>query len=274
MEKTRQAVKGIIQLGDIDGVVITHDIDSEKYHVRMPNKYDLTHTFSKYERVGFAPNPNALDKGNDVIYATPSIFDMDEKAQKQFMFDVGRTRNANKEITTEREIFTTALDFDLSPQKPVYIGIPLHAKRDENNAVIKNASGSVVKTPGYVKGEIVAVGKYLVAIKSERNETQDQATIHMIETSKFLKFEDYKEHDRFQQVIKRLGLDPVNDFNGDEIKRGINKYISFNENGLVKTINNTYTKELKQEQAPEIKEEVKIEQQQIKQKTKQHTIKR
>lgn len=271
MTNTKQSTKGIIQTGEADGVSITHDIDNDRYLIQMPNKYDLTHTFSKYERVGFAPNPNAVDKSNNVIYATPSIFEMDEKSQKQFMFDASRTRNVNKEILSERDVFTTALDFDLSPQKPIYVGIPLQAKRDENNAIIKNDAGKVVQTPGYVKGEIVAVGKYLIAIKSERNETPEQATVHLIETSKFLKLEDYKEHDRLQAVAKKLGLTEDN-FDGVEVKRGINKYVSFNENGSVKAINNTYTKDLKQEA---VKEPVKEEKQlapAMKQKAKAPTL--
>ena len=263
MQNNKQATKGIIQTGDVEGVSITYDVENSRYLIQMPNKYDISHAYTKFERVGFAPNPNAADKSNSVIYATPSIFDMDEKAQKQLMFDISRSRATNKEIISEREIFTTALDFDLSPQKPIYVGIPLQAKRDENNVIIKNDAGKVVQTPGYVKGEIVAVGKYLVAIKNERNLTPESATIHLIETSKFLKLDDYKEPDRFVAVTKRLGLDADKDFQLGEINKGINRFISFNENGLVKTINDkVYTKEVKQEAPKEVavekKEEIKV----------------
>lgn len=258
MTNTKQATKGIIQTGEADGVSITHDIENDRYLIQMPNKYDVYQPFIKFEKIGYPKNPNALDKVNDIIYATPSIFEMDEKAQKQFMFDASRARNVNKEIMSERDVFTTALDFDLSPQKPIYVGIPLQAQRDKiTNEIIKNDAGKVMQEPGYVKGEIVAVGKYLIAIKNERNETAEKATIHLIETSRMLKGEDYKEHDRLQAVVKKLGLTEEN-FDGVEVKRGVNKYVSFNDNGRVKAINNTYTKEIKQEPVKEVAEEKQL----------------
>lgn len=242
---------GIIQSGDQDGIIVKADVDNNRYSVEMPNKYDLTHAYSKYGKGEYVPNPNAVDKSNNVIYYTPPIFEMDEKAQKQFMMDVSRSRNVNRELMTEREIFTTAIEFDSSPQKITFTGIPLKAKRDANNEIIKNDSGKVQKEPGYVKGEIMAVGKYYVAIKNEFNNTPDSAVVHLIETSKFLNLEDYKQPDRFAQVLKKLDLDPAKDMDGDEVKKGIKRYMAFTEKGLAKDIKKTYSKEVKQEPTKE-----------------------
>lgn len=238
---------GIIQVGEQDGIIVKVDIDNDRYSVEMPNKYDLTHAYSKYGKGEYVPNPSAVDKSNNVIFYTPSVFDMDEKAQKQFMMDVSRSRNVNRELMQEREIFTTAIEFDSSPQKITFTGIPLKAKKDANNEIVKTAGGKVAKEPGFVKGEIIAVGKYYVAVKNHFNNTPESALVHLIETSKFLNLEDYKQHDRFAQVQKRLDLDPVKDFESGEVKKGIDRYIAFTDRGLAKDIKKTYTKEIKQE---------------------------
>lgn len=240
------ATWGIIKVGKQDGVTISSDMQNNRYLVEMPNKYDLTHTFKKYERVEFKQNPEALDKANNVVYATKTVFDLGEADIKQFMADVTKTRQVNKEMMTEREMFTTAISFDHNPQEIVYTGIPLQAKRDEHHEIIKNEAGKAIQTPGYVKGEILAAGKYLIAMMSERNHTAEKGVVHLIETSKFLKLEDYKKPDRLLAVWDRLGIDPVADIDNLEVKRGIHKYISFNESGLVKAINHTYTKDVKQ----------------------------
>lgn len=238
---------GIIQASEQDGIIVRVDIENNRYSVEMPNKYDLTHAYSKYGKGEYVPNPNALDKSNNVIFYTPSVFDMDEKAQKQFMLDVNHSRNVNREIMQEREVFTTAIEFDSSPQKITFTGIPLKAKRDANNELVKTSGGKVAKEPGFVKGEIIAVGKYYIAVKNHFNNTPDSALVHLIETSKFLKLEDYKQHDRFAQVQKRLDLDPEKDFQNGEINKGIDRYIAFTDKGLAKDIKKTYTKEIKAE---------------------------
>lgn len=270
MEKNKNATKGIIQTGEENGVKLSVDVANDRYLIEMPNKYDLTHVYNNYQRVEYVNNPNSVDKSNNVIYASKSVFEMTEQDQKQLMYDVRKTRNTNLEITQERDIFTTAITFDISPQKPIYVGIPLQAKRDENNNIMKNANDKVIPTPGYVKGEILAVGKYLIAIKNVLRSTTEQAVINLIETSKFLVLEDYKEHDRLLAVQKKLGLDPEKDIKLGEVNKGINKYISFNENGLVKAIGNAYTKEVKQE----IAEEPKQVHEKAKTKTKERSLSR
>lgn len=252
--ETTTASNAIIKSGEINGISITHDLENGRYLLTMPNKYDLYYPFyRKLEKVGLVDNPAAPDKAKNIIFATPSVFDMDDKAQKQLMIDVNHARNVNSEIMGEREIFTTALDFDLSPKKLYYKGIPLVNKKDEQGNKIQDSKGQDLKTPGFIKGELVAVGKYLVAIKSHFNETDSKAEIHMIETSKLLTLEDYKQHDRFDAVCKKLGIDSEKDFNLGNINKGISKYIDFNEKGMVNKVNHTYTKQVKQEEKIEEK---------------------
>lgn len=120
MQNTKQATKGIIQTGDEDGVSISHDIENSSYLIKMPNRYAMTFAFEKnprYQRIGYEANPNNHDKAQDVIYSTLPVFEMDEKAQKLFMFEVNRARTTNKSILDERDIFVIAFDFDISPKK-------------------------------------------------------------------------------------------------------------------------------------------------------------
>lgn len=170
-EERAQSTQGIMQLGEKDGITISADIESGLYLVELANKYEMTYQLKGMERIGFKPNLDPKVKLQNAIYAMPVDKLSNEGLQKVFMNNVASARRINAAMTKEFADMTSAIEFNFEKDsKPFFTGIPITAKRDENNQVVRKENNEPVKTPGFVKGEVLNVGEYYVAIRALGND--------------------------------------------------------------------------------------------------------
>lgn len=265
-EERKQATTGIMQLGKKDGITVSADVDSGLYLVELPNKYEMTYQLKGMERIGFKPNPDPKVKLQNAIYAMPVDKLTNEGLQKDFMNNVASARRINAAMTKEFADMTSAIEFNFEKEsKPFFTGIPITAKRDENNQVVRKENNEPVKTPGFVKGEVLNVGEYYVAIRALGNDPTTRLDVktnkvHMIETSRFLTGEDYKNTAvaRKDSVLSHMKIDAakVKFIDGQTfgaVEKGTTKYMSFDEKGKVKEINAAYNKAVTQAKKEESK---------------------
>jgi hypothetical protein len=258
-------------------VTISADIENGRYLVDLPNKYEMTYQLKGMERIGFKPNPDPAVKQQHAVFAMPIEKLANEGLQKDFMNNVNTARRINAAMITEHAEMTSAISFNFGETKPYFTGIPLTEKRDENRNVLRNPdTNKPLVTPGFVKGEVLNVGEYFVAIRAYKNDPttkSDVATnnVHMIETSRFLTGDDYKNPSRKDAVLAHMKIDAskIKFMDGQTfgaVEKGTTKYMSFEEKGRVKDINAAYNKaavqakreESKQVQQPAKKAELTI----------------
>lgn len=214
-EQQQQAPKNVkVNVGEKDGITVSGNIELERYEIIVPNKYDAYWMLGHKEyATEFEPALKEGQKKNwDVKHFFVPLTQLESSSDReQFNIKVAQARKENRERIAELDAFK------FGTTQPFQVGVIDIVKndlswRDRGDVEIIVKEG--VPMAGYIKGEVLAVGKYYTLFNGGDSKDGSKHYIQAIETNRFLKGKEFENREEAINQKFKVGHEMYMSFKG------------------------------------------------------------